>query len=89
MKFKDFIQNTVKTAETIIVKVEEYKELTNQEKKQRVDEVIGKYVSSTIDYVQINFLFKLILKKYLLPNVPVITQAIFDLIKTRVEGITK
>ena len=82
---KDFVQNT----KGYIEKYEQYKELSGEEKKARVDSLIYEYVEGVIDNIGLNFVFKFVIKKLLLENIPILTQLIFDLIKVKVEGITK
>lgn len=89
MKLKEFIQNIVIQSKFYIEKYEEYKELNGVQKKARVDEVIKDYIEITIDGLNVNFVLKLIVKKLLVENIPVITQCIFDLIKAKIEGITE
>lgn len=89
MKFKEFIKNVASETKRYIEKYEGFKELTGEEKKKRVDSIISEYIEATIDTLGLNFVFRFIVKKLLLENIPTITQIIFDLIKTKVEGITK
>lgn len=89
MKVKEFIQNIVKESKHYIEKYEQYKELSGVQKKARVDDILKTYIENTIDTIGLNFIVKLIIKKLLIENIPVITQCIFDLIKAKVEGITK
>ncbi len=89
MKFSEFINDFAQTVKTYIAKYEEYSELTNEQKKQRVDEIITNYLEMALDNLGLNFVFKYVVKKLILANVPVLTQVIFDLIKTKVKGITE
>lgn len=89
MKFKEFITNFVTETKYYIEKYEQYKELSGVQKKARVDDIIKSYIENTIDTIGLNFVAKFIIKKLLIENIPVITQCIFDLIKAKVEGITK
>lgn len=89
MEIKDFIKNIVNVSEKLIEKFEDYKELTGEEKKHRLDDTIEKHILNTIDLLEINFVLKWAFKKLLVANIPDITQAIFDLIQTRIIGITK
>ena len=89
MKFKEFIKNVAQETKRYIEKYEGFKELTGQEKKKRVDSIIAEYIEATVDTLGLNFVFRFIVKKLLLENIPTITQIIFDLIKAKVEGITK
>ena len=88
MNFKQFIEDTSKVAKSIIERVESYKNLKGQEKKARVDEVVTKYVTEAINVLQLNFVAKFVLKKVLIENIPTITQVVFNLIETRITGIT-
>ena len=89
MKLKDFIQEFTQNTKGYIEKYEQYKDLTGEQKKARVDSLIYKYVDGVIDNIGLNFIFKFVIKKLLLENIPILTQLIFDLIKTKVDGITK
>lgn len=89
MKIKEFIKNIVAESKHYIEKYEQYKDLTGEEKKARVDDILKSYIENTIDTIGLNFIVKLIIKKLLIENIPVITQCVFDLIKAKVEGITK
>lgn len=89
MKFKEFIQTITKETKFYIEKYEQIKELNGKQKKARVDEVITDYVENTIDCLGLNFVTKFIVKKLLIENIPTITQCIFDLIASKIEGITK
>lgn len=89
MKIKEFIKNFVDETKHYIEKYEQYKELSGVQKKARVDDIIKTYIENTIDTIGLNFIVKLIIKKLLIENIPIITQCVFDLIKAKVEGITK
>jgi len=89
MDFKTFIQDVAANTRQYIEKFEEYKELSGEQKKARVDDIITDYIEVAIDSLKMNIVFKYFLKKLIIVNVPVITQIIFDLIKTKIEGITK
>ena len=89
MKFKEFIKTFVDKTKTKIADLETYKELTGPKKKAQLDLTITNWVNAFLSKDKINFVFKLIIKTIILPHIPDITQAIFDLIKTKVEGITK
>ena len=89
MKFKEFIKEFVNKTKNLIQVFEEYSHLSGAEKKAQVDFRIKNWVEEVIDNSKINFLIKFILKTYILNNIPEITQTIFDLVKTRVQGITE
>lgn len=88
MKFSVFIQTLSKVIKEQIAKYEKYSELTGEQKKQRVDSMITEYLETIIDNLGLNFVFKYVVKKLLIENVPVITQIVFDLIKAKIKGIT-
>lgn len=89
MHITEFIKNFATKTKGMIAWLEGYKELSNEEKKQRLDYHLTEYVEMTIDNIGLNFILKFALKKLLLNNIPTITQAIFDLVKAKVEGITE
>ena len=88
MKVKEFIENIVNIAKTKIIALAGT-QLDNEAKKERLDGIILDYVQIYIDKVEVNFIVKLIIKKVLIPLIPTLTQLIYDLIKTKVQGITK
>jgi len=89
MQIKEFIETFATKTKGMIAWLEGYKELSNEEKKRRLDVQISEWVELTIDSIGLNFIFKFALKKILINNIPTITQAIFDLVKVKVEGITE
>ena len=88
MEFKNFILNFVNTTKQNIIELAKT-ELNNNNKKMVLDQRIIDFLDNTIAGVKLNFILKLALKKLLLPNVSIITQIIFDLLKARIDGITK
>ena len=88
MEFKNFILNFVNTTKQNIIELAKT-ELNNNNKKLILDQRIIEFLENTIAGIKINFILKLALKKLLLPNVSVITQIIYDLLKAKIDGITK
>ena len=88
MNFKEFIENFVATTKTSIVELAQT-ELSNQNKKLVLDHKIGDFLEETLNNLAINFILKIALKKLLLPNVSLITQIIYDLLKEKIKGITE
>lgn len=88
MEIKNFILDFVNETRKNIIELAKT-ELNNNNKKMVLDQRIIDFLDNTIAGVKLNFILKLALKKLLLPNVSIITQIIFDLLKTRIEGITK
>ncbi len=90
IKLNDFLQNFAEVTKNLIERYEtEYKNLSGEGKKARLDDALSGYVQTVIDNIGLNFIFKFVLKKLIIENIPAITQIIFDLIKTKIEGITK
>ena len=89
MKVKEFIQNIAAETRHYIEKFEQYKDLTGEQKKARLDDIIKSYIENTIDSIGLNVFVKFIIKKFIIDNIPTITQIIFDLLKAKIEGITK
>ncbi len=87
-KFKDKTQRVIETLENAKNLYGEY--LKGEEKKGRLDEVMTKWVTEQVEGdKKIKMITKWIIKRYIIVQIPYITQMIFDLIKTRVEGITE
>lgn len=89
MNIQNFIKDFALKVKEYIQKYEDYSELSGEEKKHRVDELITNYALAAIDNLAINFILKIVLRKLIINNIPTITQAIFDLLAARVKGITK
>lgn len=88
MSFRTFIDEFVtKTKLEIVVLANS--ELDNKEKKNKLDETIVAWVNKALDTLPINFVAKWVIKKYIIGNIGILTQAIYDLIKSRIAGITK
>ena len=88
MILRDFIKNFVTEVNANILQLAQT-ELSNENKKLTLDHAIFEYVETAINGLSINFILKIALRKLLLPNISTITQIIFDLLKAKIEGITK
>lgn len=86
-KLKDFLTDFVKKSKVTIVSLVNT-ELTNAAKKDVLDETIIDWVKVKLKSSKLNLVLRIVLEKLLLPNVTVITQVIYDLLKTRVRGVT-
>lgn len=64
-------------------------ELENAEKKSALDRAIKGYLVPLLATVRMGCFTKFIFERFVISNIPVITQAIYDLIKDRIEGVTK
>ena len=88
MQLKNFILNFVNTTKTNIIKLAKT-DLNNNNKKMVLDQRIIEFLENAIAGIKLNFILKFALKQMLLPNVSVITQIIYDLLKAKIDGITK
>lgn len=88
MKIKELINGLFYNTKKDIIELAQT-ELTNKNKKTVLDHKIIEYIENATNSLAENFIFKIVIKKLLLPNVPVITQWVFDLLKAKIEGITK
>lgn len=87
MKFIDLINGFVAKTKSNIIDLAQT-ELSNENKKLVLDNKITIYLDTALNKLKINFILKSAVKKLILPNVSLITQIIFDLLKARIEGIT-
>ena len=88
MEIKKIINNIVNLAKhqiEILAKTN----LNNNNKKKALDSQIRNYIDNILNTVSINFILRFIIKKIFIPIIPDITQIIYDLIKVKVEGVTK
>ncbi len=69
-------------------KILEYvnKELEGQEKKAKVDAAINEWLTDNI--TKLGTVQKFIVTQYLVPTIPIITQAIYNCLKQKIEGFT-
>ncbi len=88
MKFKEFIQGFAAVAKTNIIELAQT-ELNNDNKKMILDSKIINYLDCAFEKLKVNFIVKKFLKTFVFSNVSQITQLIYDLIKMKVDGITK
>ena len=89
MDIKTFIEDFAEKAKNLIAELEYIKGLTGAQKKQRLDEKMTKWAEELLNTSKINIILKQAIKQFIIKNIPAITQAVFDLIKTRINGITK
>lgn len=95
---KQFITGVFEITTQAIKKYEEYKELTGQQKMERVNDYVVNLIFESLSNIGnecergplfSNTLFVWIIKKIVIKCIPVITQKIYDLIQMKIEGITK
>lgn len=85
--FKNFIAGVLETSKKIIAEVEKTKGLTGEEKKQRLDNAIIAFIQTNIS--NYHFFVRFAINKLIIPYVADFTQAIFDLLKARIKGVTE
>ena len=64
------------------------KELSNTDKKLKLDNAVVSYITTTINAIAPNFVIRWIINKFLIPYIPILTQAVYDLLKAKIEGVT-
>lgn len=64
-------------------------QLDNAEKKNALDRAIRGYLVPLLATAKMGVVTKFIFNKFVIDNIPVITQAIYDLIKLRIKGVTE
>lgn len=83
-KVKEFF----KIARDLIIKYRDFKELSGEEKKKRVDEFLTNWLFENVVSKTDNAIICWLLG-ILIYNVPTITQFVYDFLKDNIEGITK
>jgi len=85
MKLSQMTKNILQIATSKIVE-NVNKELDGQEKKASVDSTICNWISNNSS--NLGLMQQFIVTKYIVPMIPVVTQAIYDCLKKKVEGLT-
>ena len=65
------------------------KELSNLEKKSKLDKAVECYFVTLLASSKISWFAKFVIEKVVVPYIPTITQAIYDLLQEKIKGITK
>ena len=86
--FKMIVAELIRFAKLNIAELAK-SQLNNAEKKNALDRAIKGYLIPLLATAKMGVVTKFILNKFVIDNIPVITQAIYDLIKDRIEGVTK
>ena len=89
MQVKDFVIKFGEEAKKYIAYYENFKELKGEQRKNRVIDVLTEWLERTIITLPINPVIRFILKKAIIAALPYIVQVVFNLIESRIEGITK
>lgn len=83
LKFvEEFIQNTKKKVIELASTT-----LDNKEKKTVLDIYITQFVENACAKMKLSWFNKLIIKKWVVPNIPQLTQYVFDLLKSKLEEL--
>lgn len=85
---KFMFENTIALAKSNIAELA-LTNLSNEEKKQALDLAVKSYVESFLERQPVGWFASFLINKFIIPNIPFITQKIFDLLKTKIEGVTK
>lgn len=69
-------------------------ELNNDEKKAKLDSYMTDIIVHNADYWMpknpiVKFVLNYVINKFILPNISGFTQLIYDLLKTKIEGVTE
>ena len=64
-------------------------ELENTEKKHQLDMFIASKVTELVGKLKLGWFTKLVISRCVVPNISIFTQHIYDLLKAKVEGVTK
>lgn len=86
--FKKIVTEFINFTKANIVDLAQ-KELENTEKKAKLDKAIKTYLETLLIGVKVNFVTKWVVEKYVIQNIPTLTQAIYDLLKARITNVTK
>ena len=63
--------------------------LNNEEKKNKLDTIIEKWLDNLLLGAKLNLITKFLIKNYVIKNIPILTQIVYDLIKSKIDGVTK
>lgn len=86
--FNRIVAEVIKFAKLNIADLAQ-KELDNKTKKEKLDKAITVYLNTLLIGVKTNLITKWVIERYVINNIPVITQAIYDLLKDKIKGVTK
>lgn len=88
MEIKTFIQEFTEKAKNKIAELAQT-QLTGAEKKAKLDEKMTKWAEELLNGAKMNIILKQAVKQFVISSIPVITQAVFDLLKAKIQGITE
>lgn len=89
MNLKEFIGDFTGKTKNLIQIYQRYDNMSGESKKSMLDNKMTDFVENAVNASGLNFIVKWIIKKYIITQIPYITQIIFDLIKTKIKGITE
>ena len=88
MNINDFISKFAVKAKEKIAEYENL-DLNGRTKKNMLDETMTAWAEKAIDALKLNAVVKWAVKSLIIKNIPAVTQAIFDLLKAKINGITE
>lgn len=89
MEIKEVIEKFAARTKNVIAELAEQKFLTGAEKKAKLDEKMTIWAEKQLEEAKMNVLLKQAVKQFVIKNIPVITQAVFNLIAAKIAGVTK
>lgn len=88
-EFKTFITQLVNITQSKIAYLQTFSQLSNEEKKAKLDDFITAWAETQVKNLPLNMFERWIINKFLIKNIPTVTQLVFDLLKNFVVGLTK
>ena len=85
--FLNFINGFTAVAQNEIAELASTKK-NNENKKKQLDLTMFKYVQKVLTTQKLNIFVKLLIKKLIVPCLDDVTQLIYDLLKTKIKGVT-
>lgn len=89
MTTKEFIKQFVEVAKDKIAYLQKLSQLTNEEKKARLDGYLVEFAEKGLNQLPLGIVSKWAIKKFIIANIPTITQMIFDLLKAKFDEVVK
>lgn len=91
--FKKLIERVVTIAKNSICELAKT-ELSNKVKKERLDNAVIKFITNNaVVYAPTNifakFVFNFVINKFILPYIDDLTQLIYNLLKSKINGVTE
>lgn len=85
--FLNFINGFTAVAQNEIAELASTKK-NNENKKKQLDLTMFEYIQKVLTTQKLNIFVKLLIKKLIVPCLNDVTQLIYDLLKTKIKGVT-